>query len=524
MIILFNGRIGIAGSTNAQYTAIAIENDRIVASGSDADVLNLATANSGQVNLAGKTVWPGLTDSHLHLELLGEKLQSVDCSTSTREDCLKRVKDKSISLTHPSDWIRGNGWNQNLWQGGFGTAAELDAVSDGHPVFLYDQSLHSVWVNSAALHLAGIDASTPGPEGGLIRRDNSGAPTGILHEGAVRLVEKIIPPPSPQQRISEMKTAQTYLHSFGITTVNDFDAFSCFETLTRLREQNELQLRVVKGVPFEKFDWAIENGIQTGAGDEYLKWGWLKLFADGALGPQTAAMLQAYETDPSNFGKLLLEADEILERGIKAVTHHLSLATHAIGDRAVREVLKGYALLREYETRNQIHVPAHRIEHLQVFHPDDLELLSANNLVASMQPIHLLTDKWTAEKQWGDRAQYAYAFRSVLSNCAGLVFGSDAPVESPNPFVGLLAAVSRKFLNNNQILEDWHPSERISIVDAMRAYVSNPARFYGFSSGGLNPGDLADIIILRKDPLLIDLEELHNFAPERVMFAGHWTT
>ena len=524
MIILFNGRVGVTDSENSKDTAIAIDRDRTVAKGRDADVLNLVTADSVQVNLAGKTVWPGLTDSHLHLELLGEKLHSVDCSTSTRGECLNRVMEKSLSLTHPGDWIRGNGWNQNLWQGGFGTAADLDEVCGGHPVFLYDQSLHSAWVNSTAMHLAGIDASTPDPEGGLIRRDNSGAPTGILHEAAVRLVETIIPPSSPQQRISEMKTAQTYLHDFGITTVNDFDGYSCIQTLTRLREEKSLQLRVVKGIPFDRFDWAIENNIHTGAGDEYIKWGWLKLFADGALGPQTAAMIQPYETDRANYGKLLLQADEILEYGIKAATHRLSLATHAIGDRAVREVLTGYALLRVFEARNDIHNPAHRIEHFQVFHPDDLELLSANNIVASMQPIHLLTDKRTAEKQWGNRAQYAYAFQSILSNSADLIFGSDAPVESPNPFVGFLAAVSRLFHTDSQILEEWFPSERLCIFDAIKAYVSTPARLFGFSSGGLNTGDLADIIILEKDPLQINLEDLRSFSPERVMFAGHWTT
>jgi predicted amidohydrolase YtcJ len=524
MILLFNGRVGVFSSTHSKNTAIAIDHDRIAAVGVDDEILNLATADTQKVDLGGKTVWPGLTDSHLHLELLGEKLVSVDCSTATREECLKRVEEKAKTLPQRDDWIRGNGWNQNLWQGGFGIAAELDTVSRGHPVLLYDQSLHSAWVNSVALHLAGIDADTPDPVGGVIRRDANGDPTGILHESAVRLVEKVIPPPSKETRESEMKAAQAYLHHFGITTVNDFDTFSSLQTLTRLQNDGALQLRVMKGIPIEQLDWAIENHAQTGAGDDYIKWGWVKLFTDGALGPQTAAMLQPYETDVSNLGKLLLTSEDIYELGVKGVNNGLALAIHAIGDRAVREVLRGYLQLHEYEKQNQIISFPHRIEHLQVIAPEDLSMISNLNLVASMQPIHLLTDRPTAEKQWGERSRYAYAFRSVLSAGANLILGSDTPVESPNPFIAMHAAVTRKCLENHRAFEPWYPAEQISLQEAAEGYLGTPARLFGFSSGRLNPGDLADIIILNKDPFQIELDELGSVLPERVMIAGQWTS
>jgi predicted amidohydrolase YtcJ len=524
MKLLFNGRVGVSSSANPKNTAIAIDHDRITAVGSDDEILNLAAADTQKVDLGGKTVWPGLTDSHLHLELLGEKLVSVDCSTATREECLKRIEEKSKTQPRREEWIKGNGWNQNLWQGGFGSAAELDAVSHGHPVLLYDQSLHSAWVNSAALRLAGIDAASPDPVGGLIRRAANGEPTGILHESAVRLVEKVIPPPSTETLESEMKAAQAYLHGFGITTVNDFDTFSSLQTMNRLREQQALQLRVMKGIPIEKFAWAIENRVQTGAGDDYIKWGWVKLFADGALGPQTAAMLQPYETDASNFGKLLLTSEDVYERGIQAVNNGLSLAIHAIGDRAVHEVLLGFTRLREYEKQKHLTSRPHRIEHLQVIAPDDLSMISALNLVASLQPIHLLTDRFTAEKQWGDRSQYAYAFRSVLNAGASLILGSDTPVESPNPFIAMHAAATRKRLDDMRAFEPWYPAEQISLQEAADGYMNTPDRLFGFSSGLLNPGDLADIIILDKDPFQIELDELSSILPERVMFAGQWTT
>jgi len=523
MIILFNGRVGVSRSKNSRNTAIAIDRDRIAAVGNDADILNLATATTKKVNLGGKTVWPGLTDSHLHLELLGEKLVSVDCNTATREECLKRVEEKARSRPICEEWIKGNGWNQNLWQGGFGLAAELDAVSHGHPVLLYDQSLHSAWVNNKALQMAGIDAGTSDPVGGLIRRNPNGEPSGILHESAMRLVEKVIPPPSNETRESEMKATQSYMHGFGITTVNDFDTFSSLQTLTRLREKDELRLRIMKGIPIEQLDWAIENHIQTGSGDDYIKWGWVKLFADGALGPQTAAMLQPYETDPANFGKLLLESCDVLERGIQAVKHGLSLAIHAIGDRAVYEVLRGYAQLREYEQQNQIVTCPHRIEHLQLIAPEDLPLLSDLNLVASMQPIHLLTDKPTAEKQWGKRSRYAYAFRSIFDSGANLILGSDTPVESPNPFAAMHTAVARK-VGNHPSVKPWYPDERINLQEAIDGYTASPARLFGFTSGRLNAGDLADIIILDNDPFQMEMDEFHNLLPLQVMFAGQWTT
>jgi predicted amidohydrolase YtcJ len=523
MKLLFNGRIGITDSTNPQKTAIAIQNDRIIAVGSDEEILNLNSADTQKENLGGRTVWPGLTDSHLHLELLGEKLVSVDCSTPTRDECLARVEDKAKSHPREDGWIKGNGWNQNLWQGGFGSAAELDAVSHGHPVLLYDQSLHSAWVNSIALRLAGINASTPDPVGGIIKRTVNGEPTGILHESAVSLVEKVIPPPSNATQEFQMKAAQTYLHSFGITTVNDFDTFTSLLILTRLRERGALQLRVIKGIPKEQFDWAIENNIQTGTGDDHIRWGWVKFFADGALGPQTAAMLRPYETDSSNYGKLMLESGDVLEHGIRASKHGLALAIHAIGDRAVREVLRGYTQLREYEKRIKIIPGPHRIEHLQVIAPEDLALIAKLNLVASMQPIHLLTDKPTADKQWGERSRYAYAFRSILDAGANLILGSDAPVESPNPFIAIHTAVTRNCTGIDGSHKPWYPAERIALVEAIKGYIFSPAQLFGFSSDRLNPGDLADIIILDKDPLQVDLDELGSILPERVMFAGQWT-
>lgn len=524
MIILFNGHVGFSDPALPARTAIAIDKDRITTSGRDEDVLNLADRNCIKIDLHGKTVWPGLTDSHIHLEALASKLRSVDCATATRGECLSRVGRKAASLPDDGSWILGNGWNQNLWQDGFGTASELDAVSQGHPVFLHDQSLHSAWVNSTAIQMAHIDRQTPDPLGGQIRRTEDGCPTGILHESAVSLVEKIIPAPSSQERLAGMKAVQAFLHGFGITAVSDFDPLSCHETLLSLHTGGDLKLRVVKNIPRDALDWAIGKDIRTGAGDETLRWGWLKLFADGALGPQTAAMLRPYETDPANFGQLLLCADDVFDIGIQAVTHGLSLAIHAIGDRATHEVLSGYGMLREYQKRSRIDSHPHRIEHLQLLHPDDLEKAAQLGVIASMQPVHVLTDMFTADKQWGTRSRFAYAFRSLTRTATEIIFGSDAPVESPDPFLGMYAAVTRKRLDGLPDAEGWFPSERLPLQAAFAAYTFTPAHLFGFPSGLLNQGDLADIIILGSDPEKVTPEELPGLRPERVMFSGEWVT
>jgi predicted amidohydrolase YtcJ len=522
MILLFNGHVGFPGNSTLPGTAIAIEKDRILATGSDEDVLNLAVPGCEKINLCGKTVWPGLTDSHLHLETLGAKLDAVDCDTPTQAECLQQIQQKADSLDQADAWIRGNGWNQNLWQGGFGTAAELDAVTRGHPAFLYDQSLHSAWVNTRALELAGINKDTPNPKGGVIRRDQSGNPTGILHESAVRLVEKIIPGPSLSEREVAMRKAQAFLNRLGVTSVCDFDPLTCRETLEALQQKDELTLRVSKGIPIEKLDWAIENGLHTGDGDDFLKWGWIKMFADGALGPQTAAMLQPYETDATNVGQLLFHAEEILARGIKAVSNGLSLAIHAIGDRATHEVLQGFARLREYEKQNHLVVREHRVEHLQLLAPGDIGAAASLGVVTSMQPIHVLTDMFTADKQWGKRAEYAYAFNSLLKKGSRLIFGSDAPVESPNPFLGMYAAVTRRRQDGSPSAAGWYPVEKITIADAVRCYTVNPAGIFRTGSGALNRGDLADIIILEKYPYQVEADELGGILPQKVMVAGRW--
>ena len=284
----------------------------MLAAGSPAE-LRLGLANGEEVvDLGGKTVLPGLIDAHLHLSYFARSLAKVDCETDTRQECLRRVQERA-EQTPPGVWVLGHGWNQNVWPGGYGNPADLDAVVADKPVYLTDKSLHGGWANQTALRLAGISASTPDPVGGVITRDASGKPTGFLFEAATGLIEDIIPSPDAVQLAELIFRAQKALWKVGLTGVHDFDGTDCYQALQMLDERGDLRLRVVKSIPMGKLEHAIAAGLRTGTGSEFLRVGAVKIFSDGGLGVQTAAMLEPYENSAST-GLLQMSEDEIYEK------------------------------------------------------------------------------------------------------------------------------------------------------------------------------------------------------------------
>lgn len=520
MIILYNGVFyGAPHGT----TALAIEDQRIFAAGSDDEILALSLPGSICTDLEGAFVLPGLTDSHIHLDLFGQSLSMVDCGTSTKAECLGRVASRSLETSEGS-WIQGHGWNQNLWESGHGTALELDAVSPHRPVFLTDMSLHSAWVNSEALRRAGITRQTPDPAGGIIQRDIKGNPTGILFESAVNLVEKLIPPLTISERRRNLLMAQEKLLGYGITSVHDFDRAPCFAALQQLEAEGVLLIRVLKSLPVEELDEAIALGLRSGFGNGHLRIGSIKMFSDGALGPQTAALLKPYEGTSDSFGELMLSSDEVFDTGVHAAAGGLSLAIHAIGDRANREVLDGLKRLRAYEEKNNLPHMRHRVEHMQLLDAADLRQAAELDVCASMQPVHMYNDMYTAERHWGARSANAFPIHSLLDAATRVVFGSDAPVENPNPFWGIHAAVTRQRRDTPAGEPRWHPAECINLEDAIAAYTINPAMQAGSERllGRLQPGYLADLVVLPRNPFQLAVEELHTLLPQRVMIGGDW--
>jgi predicted amidohydrolase YtcJ len=529
LLLIYNGTILTMDEKLPIVSALLISGNRIIAAGDDQSMqeefqLLASRANESELlDLKGKTVLPGFTDSHIHLEYFSLGLTKVDCETSTKEECLHRVKSQ-VANTPPQDWILGHGWNQNNWEGGYGVAADLDRVAPYNPVFLTAKSLHAAWVNSAALQAAGINANTADPPGGNIQRDRYGHPTGILFESAVNLVSAIIPSPSTQQLCQALSTAQQLLWKFGITSVHDFDSIQCFRALQQLNETQQLKLRVLKSIPESFIQEAINMGIRSGYGDDRLRIGGIKLFADGALGPRTAAMFQPYEGEPENRGTLLLHHDEIVEKTRHAVGQGISLAIHAIGDLANHEVLKAYQTLREIENKTADgKTLRHRIEHVQLIRPEDIQLLVFLNVIASMQPIHATSDMYMAAKHWGTRSEFAYAWRSLLSAGATLLFGSDAPVENPNPFLGIYAAITRQ-REAGTPPHGWYPEQKITLHQALHAFIVSPHLASGMQDrvGKLIPSYVADLIVLDKNPFDIAPEEIQQLHPLATLFDGEW--
>jgi len=525
MLLLTHADIYTFDPLNPRATALLVDQGRILAVGQTEDLRRQVSIPYTELDLLGQVVIPGLTDAHIHLDFYALGLQNVDCETPTKQECLHRVGERAAKLA-PGAWVLGHGWNQNEWEDGFGSAADLDAAADGHPVYLTAKSYHAAWVNSTALRLAGIDASTPDPEGGRLGRDATGAPDGILFESAMELVSSVVPQPDAYAAAQAIQQAQPVLWSMGVTGAHDMDRKRCFRALQNLHAAGDLKLRVLKSIPLDSLPHAAEIGLQAGCGDDFLRIGPVKAFMDGALGPQTAAMIQPFEGSEDERGMLMMDAEELLEHGRAAADAGLPMAVHAIGDRANYEVLNAFTQLREYEKERYPSRPrlTHRIEHVQLLHPQDTKRLARLGITASMQPIHATSDMHIADRFWGGRAALSYAWRSQLKAGAALIFGSDAPVETPNPFHGVHAAVTRRRQDGAPGPQGWYPEQCLTVSEALYAYCVAPAQAAGWGDrlGKLAPGYYADLLVLNGNPFNCDPESLWRIAPVQTMVNGAW--
>jgi predicted amidohydrolase YtcJ len=552
MKLLYNAYIHTQNPSQPVESAILIDRERIVAVG-EANNLLPQYPNAEKQDMSGRVILPGLTDAHLHLKHYSLSLQKVDCETDTKEECLRRVKERA-KKAKPGEWILGHGWNQNVWNSprplalpksigtivsgvsaetkrgegpgvrGWPSASELDAIAPGNPVYLTAKSLHAAWANTSALKLASITAQTPDPQNGQIQRDAKGVATGILLETAMELVGDVIPEQTIGEIAEAIEKAQIILWKMGLTGVHDFDRRDSFMALQQLHAHGKLKLRVLKNIPVELLDQAFELGLRAGFGDDWLRIGSVKAFMDGALGPHTAAMFQPYIGEGENRGILNMDGEELFEYGRKAAQVGLGMTVHAIGDRANHEVLNAYEQLRGYEKENGLPALRHRIEHVQVLHPDDIVRLGRMNIIASMQPIHATSDMLMADAFWGERSKHAYAMRTQLDHGARLALGSDAPVESPNPFWGLHAAVTRRRADGSPSADGWYPEQKLTMAEALEGYTLGPAYAAGMEErlGRLAPNHLADLIVLDKDPFTCGRDELLGMQSSATMVGGEW--
>jgi predicted amidohydrolase YtcJ len=511
-LILHHATIHTMDRARPRAAEIALSRGRIVALGRAGELC--ATLGAAQaIDLRGATVVPGFIDSHLHFAGYSLRLDHVNVhEVPTLHEALQRVAERAAAL-EPGTWIRGGGWNCNLWDdGAFPHRRDLDRAAPDHPVVLSSKDGHSTWVNSRALQEARITAQTPDPPGGHIRRDPSGEPSGILQENAAGLVYDILPRPTVDEIAAACRRGLAHAHRVGLTGIHDCegeDALAAFQELYRC---GELSIRVLMHVPDGNLDAAIALGLRDGFGDEWLRLHGVKIFADGALGSRSAWMLSSYEGDPENRGIPILKADDLQALIGKANRAGLSVAVHAIGDAANHCVLDTIQAV-------QANLPPgapqlrNRIEHAQLLYPADIPRLARLGLVASMQPIHATSDMDIADLHWGARAAYGYAWRSLLDAGTTLAFGSDAPVEDFSPLRGIHAAVTRRRPDGTPGPDGWYPEQRITVDEAVYAYTMGAAYAAGEEQfkGSLAPGKAADLVILDRDILQIEpMDILHT--------------
>ncbi len=523
--ILFNGDIITLDENRPRISAIAISYGRVVALGADDEIQRLANAETSIVNLGGKTILPGLTDAHLHWEAQSEALRSVNVfELPEKAIAVERVRER-VQETPDGQWVQGQGWAQDLWrERAFPSKDDLDAVAPSHPVYLSAKSGHAAWVNSAALQRAGISDSTIDPAGGQILRDADGAATGILLETAMDLVSAIIPRPTSEELADMMMDAQEHALRCGITMIHDFDEPSCLAALQILRERGDLALRVLKQINQKWLRAAIDSGIRSGFGDDWIRIGALKLFADGALGAKTALMFEPYQGEPENYGMAVVDKEEMIEYVSLASACGLPSSIHAIGDKAVHDALDVFESVRREEAeRGEPRTDRrHRIEHVQIVHPRDAHRLATLDVIASMQPIHATSDMITADRYWGARTTYAYNPRLQLDHGARVAFGSDAPVEPLDPLLGIHAAITRE--RGGQPAGGWHPEAKLTLHEAMLGFTQGPAYAAGMEDrlGKLDEGYLADLIVLDRDIYQVEPEEILELKILGTMVGGEW--
>ncbi len=525
-LLLINGRIYTMDPALPRAQAVALSGRRIMAVGADKDLLGVASGDEWRiVDLQGRAVLPAFTDSHLHLLDCALKASRLSLDEQLPlEETLSLVQEY-VQHAEAGAWIRGWGWSDKTTAPGSASWRRLlDRVAPEHPVVLTKKDGHVIWVNSEALRRAGIDEDTPQPPGGVMERDpKTGELTGILKEEAMHLVCDAIPPLSAKERQAVLRRTMTEAQELGITGVHDCGDWQSTkdESLSDYQEmmgRDDLALRVFMMLSRATLDEAIKVGLRSGFGNSFLRVGNVKLFCDGTLGSQTAEMIEPFVGQPDNHGVSAISQEELEDAIHRASSAGIACAVHAIGDKANRRVLDAFEKQRHTGLGAELR---HRIEHVQLLHADDIPRFKELEIIASVQPIHATSDMYMAEKYWGQRAELSYAWRSLLDSGAQLAFGSDAPVESMDPLVGIHAAVTRQ-RSDGEPEGGWHPEQRLSMSEAVHGYTLGAAYASGteHERGSISVGKLADLVVLSADIFEMPPEDILDTHVVATVFDG----
>lgn len=514
----------IESDTLRLFEALLIQDGKVRAVGNEDELRALATTEDIiEVDAQGNTLLPGLIDAHGHVMGLGfQELQINLAGIRSLEETLEQLK--AYADANPElEWIIGRGWNQTLWkENRFPKAADLDQVIPDRPVWLSRVDGHAGWANSKAMQLAQVSSDTPDPEGGKIIKDERGRPTGVFIDAAEGYVQQVVPEYTAQEQALALAAANNVLRSYGVTSIHDAGVgIQTWELYQEFASQGKLDIRIygmISGAG-STFDALSVQGPITGLYDDLLALRSVKLYADGALGSRGAALLSDYHDEPGNKGLLFVSQDEMNAMAEKVVSKGFQANIHAIGDAANRQVLDALAYAQEQHPNPD---QRNRVEHAQIIELQDIPRFKELNIIASMQPTHATSDKNMAEDRVGsERIKGAYAWQTLLGQGTVVASGSDFPVESANPFLGLYAAITRKDIEGNP-LGGWYANEAMTREQTLRSFTLDAA-YAGFQEdvlGSLEEGKWADFIIIDRDIMRVEDSEIWQTEVLQTWVAG----
>jgi predicted amidohydrolase YtcJ len=517
-----NGKVYTVNEKQPLAQSVIVEGNKILFVGLDEDAKKLFDASTKIIDLKGKLMLPGFIDNHVHFITGGFYLLGIDlrpaASTTEFRKILKAYVEK-----YPNKWITGGYWDHEKWEvKDLPTKEMIDDISPNTPVFVERLDGHMGLANSYALKLAGITKDTESPDGGLIVKDSkTGEPTGILKDNAMNFIYNILPAATAEENYDAAVTALEEAKRLGITSVQDITFEDALNTFTKLKDEGKLTCRIFTRWPIADYQSLVKKNIQVGYGDELIRMGSLKAFADGSLGSSTAWFFEKYNQDTTTFGLPMdiITNGEMEKWCLDADKNHLQLSVHAIGDRANSWMLD---LFEKITKENPKWDRRFRLEHAQHVRFEDIKRFAQLGVIASVQPYHCIDDGVWAEKRIGpERIKYTYPFKSFLDAGVKMCFGTDWYVAPLNPLLGIYAAVTRRTLDNKNP-NGWIPEQKISVEDAIKCYTLNSAyaSFEENIKGSIEVGKLADLIILSDDILSIDPVEIKDAQVEVTMFDG----
>ena len=530
-LVITNARVWTGDPDKPWAEAVASKGENIIAVGSSADIAPLIGNDTEVIAADGGMLVPGFIDSHVHFLVAGSSIASVQLrDAKSPQEFTQRIADFALGA-EPGEWITGGTWDHTNWGGELPGREWIDAATTNNPVWVARLDGHMALANSVALDLAGVDADTPEVAGGEIVRDGEGRPTGVLKDNAMRLVQAVMPEPTEAQLDRYLDAAMRYVAENGVTTVHDmfaddFNSWLSLATYRRAEANATLITRIYAVTPLVEWQKLSDDIAAHGRGSEWLRTGGVKGFMDGSLGSHTAAFLEPFTDTPDDSGFLLDPLDDLRTWITAANAAGLQPIVHAIGDKAIRDLLDIYY---EIESEEGDRSRRFRMEHAQHIHPDDIPRFALQNVIASMQPYHAIDDGRWAENVIGkERAKTTYAFKSLIDSGAHVAFGSDWYVAPADPLYGIYAAVMRRTLDDANP-DGWVPEQKVTIEQALRAFTYEGA-FASFEEdrkGMLKVGMLADMALIDRDLMAIapetirDAEVLKTIVGGRVVFSRH---